>query len=185
MKRLFVLLLVVMPVVAAAAQVAVYRWIDSNGVVHYSDQPHPGAVKVNLGAPSVVTFNTQATTPPPDVTAQKTERRHYQVHILAPSDGTTLRPADWKVQVAVSVQPPLGEGANLQYNLDGKPVGSPTQSTQVTLDKVYRGTHTLTVSVVGANGASAGQASSTFYVHHPSILIRNRERKRPSSSPGG
>ena len=32
---------------AFAAQGAdIYKWTDADGVVHYSDQPHPGAVKI-------------------------------------------------------------------------------------------------------------------------------------------
>ena len=47
----------------------VYRWVDENGVVHYSDQSHANAEKVQISAPQ--TFrgqqsNNAANTPPRD-----------------------------------------------------------------------------------------------------------------------
>src|SRR5215475_6403229 len=29
---------------------AVYKWVDENGTVHYSDQPHPNAEKIHVKA---------------------------------------------------------------------------------------------------------------------------------------
>src|SRR5215472_9694670 len=48
MRRLaFTLLLLVCSLALAAT---VYRWVDENGVVHYSDQPHPNAEKMQVHA---------------------------------------------------------------------------------------------------------------------------------------
>ena len=39
---------------ASLALAQVYRWVDEDGVVHYSDQPHQGAEEVELeGAPAI------------------------------------------------------------------------------------------------------------------------------------
>ena len=32
----------------AGARGTVYKWVDENGVVHYSDQPHPNAQKMQV-----------------------------------------------------------------------------------------------------------------------------------------
>ena len=34
----------------AAVAATVYKWVDENGVVHYSDQPHPNAQKIHVQA---------------------------------------------------------------------------------------------------------------------------------------
>lgn len=182
MKRallLFFALGIALPVMAQT----VYRWVDKNGVVHYSDQPVPGAVKVNLGAPQVLDFKIpslpETTGAPAPLTTMRAPRE-YKVTILAPADGTTLWPANQEVQASVRVEPPLGARAVLQYQLDGKDLGEPTVATQALIRQVYRGTHTLTVTVLTSNGASAGTASSTFYVHQHSVLFN---RRRPG--PGG
>lgn len=164
-----------------AAALTVYRWVDKNGVVHYSDQPVPGAVKVDLGAPQVLQFKIPseggATQAPAPLTGSTP--RHYQVKILAPADGTTLRPGNQQVHARVRVEPPLGPRAVLQYQLDGKDLGKPTVATQALIKQVYRGTHTLMVTVLAPGGATLGSASSTFYVHQHSILLGPRRRPGP------
>ena len=44
----FTLLLLVCSLAVAAT--TVYRWVDEDGVVHYSDQPHPNAEKLQVHA---------------------------------------------------------------------------------------------------------------------------------------
>ncbi|MGH8399705.1 MAG: DUF4124 domain-containing protein, partial [Gammaproteobacteria bacterium] len=46
---LIILLLLAMTTFAQADQV--YKWVDAQGNVHYSDKPHPGAQKVKIAPP--------------------------------------------------------------------------------------------------------------------------------------
>ena len=46
---IFTLLSMLACTVTVAA--TVYRWVDENGVTHYSDQPHENAEKVTVAAP--------------------------------------------------------------------------------------------------------------------------------------
>src|SRR3979490_2925401 len=46
-RRLFTLTSLVCSLAVAAT---VYKWVDEKGVVHYSDQPHPNAQKMNVQA---------------------------------------------------------------------------------------------------------------------------------------
>ena len=57
---LFTLMCLAAPLVLGAT---VYKWVDENGVVHYSDQPHPNAEKVHVQA--VQTYKA-GTAPPTD-----------------------------------------------------------------------------------------------------------------------
>ncbi|MGA7965628.1 MAG: DUF4124 domain-containing protein [Gammaproteobacteria bacterium] len=181
----WLLVLALVPTLAVAGT-TIYRWVDAQGVVHYSDQPHKGAKQVQPGALSVIDYKTQPASSsnagmsaPP---AQTAAGPAYQVRILTPSAGTTLWPVNYKVDVQVQVTPSLQGAALLQYGYDGKNVGKPTADTRVELHKVYRGTHTLTVTVMGPKGQSEGQASSTFYVRQHSIL--HPGRPRPSGNGG-
>lgn len=184
--HMWLLALALVPALAAAGT-TVYRWVDAQGVVHYSDQPHKGAKQIKPGRLTVINYKVPpsssllgASAAPPK---QTTAGPGYQVRILAPSAGTTLWPVNYKVHVRVQVTPPLQGAALLQYSYDGKDVGKPTADTQVELHKVYRGTHTLTVTVMGRKGQHEGQASSTFYVRQHSIL--NPQRHHPRSNSGG
>ena len=50
MRRLLFTLMISASLVCAvaAASTTVYKWVDENGVVHYSDQPHPNAQKLQI-----------------------------------------------------------------------------------------------------------------------------------------
>ncbi|MGH8127702.1 MAG: DUF4124 domain-containing protein [Gammaproteobacteria bacterium] len=179
----WLLVLALVPALALAGT-TVYRWVDAQGVVHFSDQPHQGAKQVKPGSLTIINYKTPSSSSLNGATstpsAQTATGPDYQVKILAPSAGTTLWPVNYKVDVQVQVTPPLPPGAVLlQYSYDGKNVGKPTADTRVELHKVYRGTHTLTVTVVGPRGQSEGQASSTFYIRQHSILNPQRHRPRP------
>lgn len=186
MKTTLSVFLLALAVALPAMGQTVYRWVDSQGVVHYSDEPHQGAKEVQLGATTtVLDFKTPnlpgtSTQPAPAASAPS-----YQVAILAPAPGTTLRPPDYKVQASVRVKPPLAGSALLQYQLDGKKLGKPTARTSLLMHKVYRGTHTLTVTVVGPKGQAWGEGSSTFYVHHHSVLNPPGRHVSPRGGGGG
>jgi len=58
----FIAAVVMLLVSGLALAATVYKWVDENGVTHYSDQPHPGAQKVTVAAPQ-----TYSAPPPPAV----------------------------------------------------------------------------------------------------------------------
>lgn len=185
MKKLLYVLLVLIAVPALAQ--TVYRWVDSNGVVHYSDMPHKGAKAVQLGAATVLPFKVpaEATMPGASGKLHTPKAPSYKVKILAPAPGSTIWPVNYKVHVNVGVKPPLQGDAMLRYQLDGKNVGKPTPRTSIELHKVYRGTHTLTVLVVGGKGEIWGKANSIFYARQHSILHPGRPSSHKSGGGGG
>ncbi len=179
MKKAVYLILVLLAVPALAQ--TVYRWVDKHGVVHYSDQPHDNAKQVQLGSATVVPFKVPDNTTDQLQTAPKPETAptpSYQVKVLAPAPGSTIWPVNYKVHASVQVTPPPGAGARLKYELDGKMMGKPTSSTSVILKPVYRGTHTLTVSLLGPKGKSLATGSSKFYARQHSLLHPGRPRAR-------
>lgn len=186
MKKVAYLVLVLLALPAFAQ--TVYRWVDKQGVVHYSDEPHQGAKQVQLGSATVLPFKVPAqegdqpqTAPQPGTAAMPS----YQVKVLAPAPGTTIWPVNYIVHASVQVTPPPGGRALLKYELDGKMMGKPTPSTSVQLKPVYRGTHTLTVTLLGPNGETLATGSSKFYARQHSILHPGRPRARSGGGGGG
>src|SRR5215469_13685455 len=80
---LFTLMSVVCTVALSAT---VYRWVDENGVTHYSDQPHENAQKVQVAAPQ-----TYKPAPPPRSTGSQSASpgapNNYQCQVVAPANG--------------------------------------------------------------------------------------------------
>lgn len=151
----------------------VYRWVDSKGVVHYSDKPlakgaHPAklpALQTYQPAPLPDTL-TKLSTPLQDKVGRAEPLRPK---IVAPADKATIRDAQHHVDVRVDVALTPGEG--LVYYVDGKAQNqTPTRRTQYVLSKVYRGTHTLSVALTDAQGKPITMSGPiTVYMKPPRV----------------
>jgi hypothetical protein len=153
----------------AVVAATMYRWVDAQGVVHYSDTPQPGAQKIQmqdaqtykaLPAPRV-----QAQTP----TSARPELTSYQCRIMSPSPEQSFVEPD-VIAISVSVTPQPGGGDQVLVSVDGSPLPASSNLTyQVT--QPDRGAHTITATVQAADGRAACTAAPvTFTVQRPSLL---------------
>ena len=175
---LFTLLSLACSVVLAAT---VYKWIDENGVVHYSDQPHPNAEKVHVQA--VQTYKSG----PYDAGGGAGSLRPGRGTAPAAYAGCAIaQPADTQnypnvesLSIVVRTDPSLHPGDQIFLMLDGAPLNNAQPvGTQFTLSPVERGTHTLQAVVRDGNGGLMCQTPAvTFSVTSP----RSRTRPTPSS----
>ena len=169
--RICLLMLLCLP---AWATTTVWKWRDPQGVIHYSDQPVPGAEQVTMDA-----GNTYSSAPPaPSASAGQSSKAaaaftYTNVEIWKPSNEATLMNTS-TVDVAARVEPSLAPGHQLALYFDGRLVENyPPTATSYTLTDVSRGEHTLTLVVADAQGKRlVSSAPVTFYVQQPSILRR-------------
>lgn len=172
MKRIAASALLLLPAASAAAAV-VYKWTGENGVVHFSDKPHPGAKRVDVGQPLVyspLSRDFQSTTTPK---ASAAVPGYVHFSIVEPQPEATVRNNPGTVVVRFKVEPELRAGDRIQVLLDGQPMatGGPTEDT-VALHQVYRGTHTLSALIKDKAGQVIVRADLvTFYMHRPSVHI--------------
>ena len=88
-----------------------------------------------------------------------------------PTEGQTVHSNEQVLKVSISIQPPLAEGDRFRLFLDGAAVSGEHTATQITLQNVERGTHTLTVTVVDQAGKERMRSDSvTFYLRKISVL---------------
>lgn len=169
-KTWSLLLFLVFPCVVSSA---VYKWVDQTGEVHYSDQRMPGAEKIELPKSSIYT--------PPAAQKQVTGRStggatasavaYESLSISGPGDEETIHSNEQHVNVAISVQPALNEGDRFRLFLDGTVVSGEHTNSQITLQNVERGTHTLQVAVVDQAGKELiRSAAVTFFLRKISLL---------------
>ena len=141
--------------ILALGGAAVYRWTDADGVVHYSDRPHPGAEKNNIEAAPAAGA---ARTPPGGVlagseAAEVTSARYEELSIQSPAQDEVLWNIEGQLDVTARVEPSLRPGHQLQVLLDGRSVAIlPPGSSQTRLSEVFRGTHTLAVEILDEAG---------------------------------
>ncbi|MBS0612243.1 MAG: DUF4124 domain-containing protein [Proteobacteria bacterium] len=164
----------------------IYKWTDADGVVHFSDQPTPGAERivtqsgpVSRPAGSAVSSSprTAARRQPTKTEPNATAVDYTEFEIQAPQPEQTFH--DQTVNVRVRLEPELKPGHLLSLYLNGKLVeGQSPKSTDFTLTDLARGSYTLTASVMdAASGESKTTAPVTFYVQQPSLLSPLRRKK--------
>lgn len=136
---------------SAFAQANVYKWVDKDGKVHYSDEPQANAQLVELNEK---TFNNIAppAQPRPITATQAIEEVRYQVNIVSPSEEETLRNNNGDFDVTVELTPEINGQYLLALKIDGELVGAPQASNTFKLTNVDRGEHILVVDAMTQNG---------------------------------
>jgi hypothetical protein len=170
-KLVFTLMLLASSLALAGT---VYKWVDEDGVVHYSDQPHQNAQKLQVH--DVQTYKPSAldTTPTNTGTPAPPNSKptgYAGCAITEPQDAQDFANVD-ALNVIVQTDPHLRAGDQIYVTLDGQALnnGAPT-GTQFTLSPVDRGSHTLQAVVKGSDGSVLCQTPGiSFNVHQTSIL---------------
>ena len=171
--RSFFTLVCLLAVAAAAAQEA-YRWVDEDGVVHYSDRPREGAEEFVLPAPNVA--DTRRVPKPAtgsqekDESASKAETGYQSIEIVSPNAEETLWNIEGVLSVSVALQPALQPGHQVRAYFDGEMQA--VSGTSFQLQEVWRGVHNVQVEVVDATGKVMIRSQPTrFYVQQNTVAF--------------
>jgi hypothetical protein len=173
--RALVFTLMCIAAAAAAGAATIYKWVDENGVTHYSDQPHPGAQKIQVQAAQ--TYKAQAVPRTPAYATRNGAAAGpvYSACVVTRPESEEMFQNTQTVPASVHVEPGLRAGDRVSVLLDGAPAASnvPLDS-EFALTSVYRGAHALSVKVEDATGAVVCQSPSVpFNVRQASLLAPN------------
>lgn len=168
----------------STAQAApVYRWVDENGQVNYSDRPGPGAVMIELstGAPSLDAGPSTPTGQQRSMEPQTPAVAAYDtLAVLQPASRETLWGTAGRVEIAVGIFPDLQPRHSLALYLDGALAELGIHTTGFAIEDVPRGEHTVQAVVLDeADRELLRSAPVTFFVQQTSIHYpRNPGRVR-------
>jgi hypothetical protein len=152
-----------------------YRWVDENGVIHYSDRPQPGAEEVELESPPAVDIppRSRASRTPPGARGPEGDADvtvgYETLEIASPAAEETLWNIAGVLNVSLDLQPDLKQGHQLRVYFDGNP--QQVSSTQFQLQEVWRGVHNLQAEVLDQDGQLLIRSQPTrFYVQQTTIV---------------
>lgn len=158
-------------ILAASAVLAddAWKWVDDEGVVHYSDVPVDGAEQVHLSEYSKktgarISDSTELTRreDPPE------EFEYDTLAVTSPAAEQTLWNIEGRLPVAIAINPNLLRGHRIRLYFDG--TAQDIGGTSVTLEEVYRGVHNLQAEVVDATGRVISVSDPVrFYVQQSAI----------------
>ena len=174
----FLALLLLAPLLASAGQI--YKWVDADGVVQYSDQPHEGAEKTELGTVQTLHMPVAPNAPLPGAQAPQAARQkpaaglgYTEVAVTSPPQGKTY--TDEPVPVSLELQPGLQGGHTITWYLNEAPL--PQTEGSFTIERLDRGAYTLYATITDADGTDTVTSKTvTFYVRQPSELAPKAQR---------
>lgn len=186
--RILILLIALIPAVLVAAEV--YRWVDDDGTVHYSDRPQEGAETViiqeaqTFSAPAPrSTSSTSTTTSAKTDDAEPEDAAVYSnFEILSPRQEEVLWNTGGQLNVSLSARPRIRSGHTVFLYMDGQEVQQlPRGRMQAGLMDVERGTHQLHAEVRNRSGSTVARSDTVqFTVQQTSIRNPNNPNR-----PGG
>jgi hypothetical protein len=152
---------------ASLAQAAVYKWVDENGKVHYSDEPQGNAEIVDLKDTTQNQIRLETPARQLEVaTQEKDTLPGYKIDITSPEEEATIRNNAGEFQVIASIEPELSGQHLLVLRVDGKVAGAPQTSPIFALKGIERGQHRLLIQAITRNGkVLASSAPRTLYLH--------------------
>jgi hypothetical protein len=145
----------------------VYKWVDAQGVVHYSDQPHPNAQKLEVrGAQTFSSLPLPPSSSSPAPETQPAGPAYDSCTIAQPADQQMLMNV-YNTTAVVQTSPPLRPGDQIHLFVDGKQIQGSSTSFSF---PVVRGQHSVQAVIEDSTGQIVCETSSvTFFVHQPSI----------------
>jgi|SRR6056297_398516 len=173
-----VLLLLAACALASAAQI--YKHVDAEGNVTFSDQPPaPGESAEEVELPELNTtpaIDTSAAPERESASSEPPEQAEFDIRIASPDDETTIAMGPGNVTVTAQATPPLRRLEQVQLYLDGEAFGEPRNSMTWALQGLMRGPHDLAVERLDRDGNSLARSESVrIYVLRPSV---NQPRRR-------
>lgn len=162
---------------AAQATAEVWRWVDENGVVHFSDTPREGAVQVDVSEASRPTgaqvFRDTRPRASDEVDAAEEDAPfHYDsLSITSPGAEETLWNIEGTLNVSIALSPGLQPGHQVRVYFNGEPRLEAT--TSFTINEVWRGVHNIQVEVIDQTGKLMIRSRpNRFYVQQSSVITR-------------
>jgi len=155
------------------ATAGVYRWTDENGQLHFSDKPSAGAEQIKLKDTSVYTPPV-ASEPAAGIQTDKIEQPggnensdttvdYAVIAIASPENNQVIRSNDGTVNVSVELQPGLKAGHKIRIYLNNTQAAKDLETTQITLQNMDRGTHSLEVSVIDEQSNELKRSSALSF----------------------
>jgi hypothetical protein len=170
-------LLILLGACTGAAAATVYKWVDDNGVVHFSDQPNPKAQKIEVAGAQTYGAQAASVAPPPAAAAPAAPTAPPVCVIDTPAAGQVFLET-YAITGHVTLAHAGGDGSQTMLRLDGADISNLLgPSGSFALGQVDRGEHTLTVQVTNDRGEVSCQGAPV------SFSVRQRSASGGETAP--
>ncbi len=167
------LLATLLALVAAGASAQIYRVVDEDGRVTYTDTPPADEdcqeagkrTSEELSLPAInIQPGTEAAPRESSDDGDDEDTGYRHVAIAAPEDDTTIPPGQLEVSVQVTMEPELKPGHSVLLHYNNEPHGEPTTSTSFVLSELIRGSYPIRAEILDQEGTVVA-ASEPVTIH--------------------
>jgi len=153
----------------------VYKKVNKDGSVEYSDMPFPGAAELTLK--DIKAQNTLPSFKRPSTTNKKSARVQADtkaaISIQSPSNGETIRNNQGNLTILVQKQGSKNNKYKTQILINGAPVGEPTQASVISIKNINRGEQKIKAQLLSSSGKILATSSETVVFLHRASIIRS------------
>lgn len=185
--RVTIFLAVLCCVGSGSLSAEIYRTVDEQGNVVFTDTPAVNSKPVELGPASTYS-------PPPQISTTQTrtpdteesETTFYSaLRIVRPAEEETIRDNTGNVSVSLEIEPALlvQAGHRVQFFLDGEAIGAPSSVLKTSFANVDRGEHQVEAAVIDVSGEPILRTSSVRFFLHRYSIINAPNRPAASAAP--
>ena len=175
MKKLSGVLAGTILVFTGLANAQIYKSVDENGVVTFSDKPPTEQQETveTIQTPAQVNRMQAVSVPSTEAIDNSDEEvvTDQTLRIVLPSDNATIPMGAGIFDVRIETSPELDNGETVELYLDEERVGDPQTDLEWTLSYVIRGAHQIQAKRLAADGSLVGISDPiTVFVLRPSVL---------------
>jgi hypothetical protein len=174
-----------------AVMAQAYRWVDEDGVIHFSDVPVEGAERIELPsddrqrpapAPRRSASLSPSATPESGTDAPPVVFKYDSIEVVRPAPEETLWNIEGVLDVALRVTPALRPEDQVRVIYDGEQRMT-VNATSFQLQEVWRGVHNIQVEIVDSTGKlMARSLPNRFYVQQNSIANATRPTRAATAA---
>jgi len=163
MKRLLPFSLILLSSICSAQ---LYKWTDADGVVHYTDRLPTADVKQEALPTRLKTLGT-ATKQVEDKAAT-----YNTFSLVKPETGATIHSDNETVPLEIKVEPALADNHYVQIYLDGQEVGSKTKATDLILQKIKPGAHSIYALILDGEENQLLKSATVSFTYRKALDLK-------------
>ncbi len=185
MKQLVPIVALAVCIGATQAQEKVYKVIQPDGTVEFTDVPPPNEPATEIRVEPINTIEAPAGEVGSASQKAATQEQGYtEFRITSPGNDQAIRDNAGNVNVDLNLKPALRSGDTIDLLLDGQSVGG-GDKTSITLAQMDRGTHRLQAVVKDSSGKVVARSNTVTFTLQRRSKILQPQPPRPRPFGGG
>jgi hypothetical protein len=171
LKRFMALVIVGLALSPSVYAGKIYKTVNKDGTISYSDQPTPGAVEIDLDSNTTTVLQNRAVKTKQLKTIKQKKPVEHILSVTSPPIDGTVRNTTGNVTISASVTP----NAPGRYELSLHELKLRSTSGTFLVKDLPRGEYSYQINFVSASGkVIASSPVRRFFMHKPSALIKPR-----------